>query len=175
MKKRFVSVWIIGIIVLALLLVGRVGYTVYISNSSDKASEKIGIDYKFDDSLSSVEYARLGNKTWSYFECAVLAGFLEKEDVSNSLFKAGYESGLTYIEASQKGLITDEDISKKVPVGLSWEISGPNSDFILGKVFNVAKDNVLEDVFQGGGEWNSRELQISTAETKYNRSNCELF
>lgn len=137
---------------------------------------ELNIDYSFDDSLSSIEYARLGDKAWSAFECTALSAFLEKDESNTEkLFIVGYESGLTFIEALRKELVTDEDVQKEVPIGLSWQLGGPNSDFMLGKIYTTVEDNVLEDVFQDGDNFNSKEVQLNIAESKYNRANCNLL
>jgi hypothetical protein len=147
-----------------------------VTTSIPTNENELDIDYSFDDSLTSIEYARLGDKAWSAFECTALSSFLEN-DVSNTekLFTVGYESGLTFIEALRKELVTDEDLQKEVPIGLSWQLGGPNSDFMLGKIYTTVEDNVLEDVFQDGDNFNSKEVQLNIAESKYNRANCNLL
>lgn len=134
-------------------------------------------EFNFDDSLTSVEYARLGDKTWTSFECTALSAFLEKDESDiEKLFTEGYESGLAFIEALRKELVTDEDIQSEVPIGLTWQLNGPTSDFMLGKIYNTAEDNVLEDVYKDGNDFiESKEIQINIAETKYNRANCNLL
>jgi hypothetical protein len=126
---------------------------------------------------SSKEYAVMGREVWSAFGCASLASISGDSAEAERLFTFGHEQGKTFIGALNAQKIENEDISQQVPVGLVWLLrdGGPSEDFILGRVFENAQEDALEDVFKTNGEYNSDDMQKTIAKNNFVKQNCQLI
>lgn len=90
---------------------------------------------------TSAEYAKLGQKIWPAFHCAVTAGDMKDRKAQDHLFKLGYESGKRFLEAVDAGEVDQIDIRSTVAIGTTFRMRGPSIDFILGRIFEgVAED-----------------------------------
>lgn len=124
---------------------------------------------------SSFEYAQMARATWSAFECSSLAGKLKKADAETRLFEFGYKNGLAFIDAVKNGKIKQEDLSKSAPIGVLWLLQGPTPDFMLGRIYESAQNEVLKDVYRVGEHFNLETEQELIASKKFTASNCELI
>lgn len=124
---------------------------------------------------SSKDLSMMGVSSWSALECSALASVLEDTKEQERLFRIGYESGKKFIAAVQSKRITEEDLNNEVPSGFLLVMAGPTSDFILGRVFESAVDNVTKNIFSSGTGLNSKELQKSLAQNKFAQKNCRLL
>ena len=124
------------------------------------------------DSKGSAVMARA---TWSAFECASLASKSNNSKEQERLFLFGYDQGRKFIAAFQAGNIKKEHLSGEAPMMLILLREGPTADFMLGRIFEVAQESALEDVFKSGGNFNSEETQLTLAKTKFRKLNCQLI
>jgi hypothetical protein len=123
-------------------------------------------------SQTSSQNALMGLKAWSAFECSALASYAKDEKESERLFTLGYESGKVFLTALRAGKIQPDDIQARVPVGVMWKVAGPNIDFVLGRIWESASENVLKEVF----EVKDDEGRVLAAQTGYNNadSSCTV-
>jgi hypothetical protein len=124
---------------------------------------------------SSKEYAIMGRSSWTAFECSVLAGKIENTKEQERLFLFGYEQGLKFIDALQSNKIKQSDLSSEIPLAMGWSLQGPTPDFMLGRVFEVAMEYALKDVYKTGNTSNNEETQKIKAERKFTQCNCKLI
>jgi len=116
-----------------------------------------------------------GRALYSAFECTVLAAKIGRSEEQKRLFEFGYEEGKKFIDSVRSGEISEEDLSSKVPVGVLWKMQGPTTDFILGRIYESAAENVLDGVYGSVDEVLSTEEQKLIAENKFSNKNCELI
>lgn len=119
----------------------------------------------------STEYARMGANAWKAFECTGLAGELKDSEEKQRLFSFGYEQGMKFLDAVRSGQVTQRDVFTTVPSGFMNHAEGPNSDFVLGRVFEVAAQSALRDVTTKG----TFDEQRSAAFRKYSDENCQAI
>lgn len=124
---------------------------------------------------NSAAYAQMAKATWSAFECSALAMKSKSVAEQERLFKFGYDQGQAFIAALQAGKIEQKDISETAPLMLLLLLQGPTPDFMLGRIFETAQDEVLKDVYYTGEEFNSEADQSSIAASKFSLKNCELI
>lgn len=123
----------------------------------------------------SKDYAIKALATWSAFECASIASMSKDAKEQERLFLFGYEQGRQFITALQAGKIKREHLSNQAPWGLLLLLEGPTPDFMLGRIFESAQDNALNDIFKTGEHFNSDEEQLTLAKTKFRQLNCQLI
>ena len=123
----------------------------------------------------SKELSMLGKKFYVAFECSILASKGGDSNEQERLFLYGYETGKYFIESLEKNKIKKEDFSSNVPMTVSLTLQGPSADFILGRIFEVALEYALTDVYKSGDKHNSQEVQEIKATTKYQNQNCKLI
>lgn len=141
-----------------------------------KTENKIWVlDKKSNFTLSSKEYAIMGQKSWSAFQCANWASKIGQQNDAEKLFMTAYNHGKIFLEALMAKKIDEKDISAEVPMGITLFLQGPNTDFILGRIFESAQESALKEVYKTGNDFNSEELQKSIAENKYRDGNCKLL
>ncbi|GGX42588.1 hypothetical protein [Saccharospirillum salsuginis] len=116
-----------------------------------------------------------GRAFFSALECTVLAAKIGRSEEQKRLFEFGYKEGKKFIDSVRSGEISEEDLSSKVPVGVLWHMQGPTTDFILGRIYESAAENVLEGVYGSANEVLSTEEQNRIAENKFSTKNCELI
>jgi len=150
--------------------------SIYFFNNAQKNEKGVYVEDKtISLTQTSKEYAVMGGSIWSAFECSSLASFIDDLEEQDRLFSWGYEQGKIFIEALNRDQIKQEDISKEVPIGVILLLQGPSSDFILGRIYEVAQDNALEDVFMTGENYNSDEIQKIAATNKFGEANCNII
>ncbi len=161
-------------IIITAIIVGGVSYYFWGSKNpsvTDTKSETTSF------TQSSKEYAIMGREVWSAFGCSSLASISGDSTEAGRLFTFGHEQGKKFIGALNAQKIENEDISQQVPVGLVWLLrdGGPSEDFILGRVFENAQEDALEDVFKTNGEYNSDDIQKTIAKNNFVKQNCQLI
>lgn len=122
----------------------------------------------------SDDYARMSRTAWAAFECSSLASILEKPKEQERLFLVGYDRGKEFIGALRAKKIKPEDLHSIAPSGFLMLAQGPTPDFILGRVFESAQENVLKDVITGASVLD-KDLQQSIASRKFTAANCEVL
>jgi len=124
---------------------------------------------------SSKEYAMMGQSTWVAFECSALASKTGNAKEQERLFTFGYEEGLKFIDALKSEKIKNSDLKSEVPLTVLWSLQGPTPDFMLGRVFEVAMEYALKDVYKTDGANNDEEMQKVKAEREFRKRNCKLI
>lgn len=120
---------------------------------------------------SSRDFAVMGRTMWSAFECSSLASTLKNPNEQERLFKLGYKNGQAFIAALGAQKIDRQHISEEVSIGVIFLLEGPTPDFILGRIYEVAQDNVLKGIDLQG----SSDMQKTQAQGKYTKRNCRLL
>ncbi len=118
------------------------------------------------------------SRAYAHWDCAALATLSEElEREGEKHFIAGYELLRAMLLAYNEGDLTEEYWSK-VPVGISWYLSGgPSIDFQLGGLWasflERRYDETLPDI---DSDWNTmKQLQAGSVLNLYNSSNCHLI
>ena len=83
--------------------------------------------------------ARLGRVMWAAFECTTFASMADKQEDAKRLFDIGLKAGRDFIEALNRGNISQEEFSTMVPMGVTMLIreGGPSTDFVVGRVYQA--------------------------------------
>lgn len=127
---------------------------------------------------SSDEYALMGKKLLIAFNCSTWADKIDDKNEAERLFLFGYEQGQKFLNALKAEKIKQEDISQKVPIGVAFLLQGPSNEFILGRIFQSAQNEALEDVFYTNYDrknLHSEDLQKSIASGKFQKGNCQFL
>lgn len=124
---------------------------------------------------TSKECALRGKGTWSAFQCSALAGKIGNIKEKERLFLFGYEEGLRFVNILQSNKIRQSDCYSKLPLAMTWELQGPTPDFILGRVFEVAMEYALKDVYKADNTGSNEEAQKLKAEIEFSKRNCKLI
>ena len=115
----------------------------------------------------AVDKARLARTVWSAFQCSTFAEMSGDKKEQARLFLVGLEAGRDFLEALKSGQISDDAMSKEVPVGVTLALQGPSPDFILGRIFENAV-GALEI-----SQWAKDDgLKKTKAQTEYGKHNC---
>lgn len=125
--------------------------------------------------ISSESLALKGLRSWSAFECSILASKSGDTREQERLFKLGYSEGLLFLQALRDKKITQDHLKSTVPYILLLLIEGPNDDFILGRVYASVEKSVLDDIYNTDGKLNSDEIQKIKASSKFRKCNCQLL
>jgi hypothetical protein len=120
---------------------------------------------------TSQQYALMGHKLWAAFECAALADVAGTRE-GQRLFDIGYTQGRVFVEAVQAGKVAEQDINEKVPLAVLPLLHGPTVDFILGRIFEAAIDDVTKDIPLNEPDENEKKI---VAQSKYAKMNCSLM
>lgn len=123
----------------------------------------------------SKEHALRAVAAWSAFECSSLASIGKNSPEQERLFLFGLDQGRKFIAAHSAGKIKQEDLSNTAPWGFLILLQGPSADFMLGRIFESAQEDALDDIFKTGENLNSDEVQATLAQTKFRRMNCQLI
>ena len=129
-------------------------------------------------SPAQAEGLNLGRVTWSAFTCATYAELAKKTIEQARLFDLGITSGRKFIEGVANGTISQEERAK-APWGVTMNLGGPSTDFILGRIHSFALNEAYDKVVKGANELDpTKWLDDAAAEIKalslYTSANCEL-
>lgn len=159
----------LAIIVTAILVGGLVYYL-----TSNKGAETAEQSNDLSTNTSK-EYAVMGRELWSAFQCSSWASIIGEGKEQERLFLFGYAQGEKFLAAAKAGKIENPDINQEVPIGVTMLVQGPTNDFILGRIFEGAQEESLDEVFKTGEEYNSVEMQKIVAGNKFRDGNCGLI
>lgn len=136
-----------------------------------------------------VEVASADNKPnlarvmWSAFSCAAYAEISGNKQEQERLFKVGFDTGRTFVGGVKNKTITETE-AKDAPIGVLMLMSGPTTDFIIGRIFEAATENSYDKVVKEDSaglpiidpsEWADDKLKVIRAKNKYQSSNCTLI
>ena len=163
----------VGLAVIITALV--VGGGVYYFTAEKTTAQPIASTKVDTASYTSKEYAVMGRELHSALQCASWASITKDDAESERLFTFGYEQGQKFLAAIKAEKVKKEDISSEVPIAVAWMLQGPTEEFILGRIYEAAQEDALEEVFKTGDEFNSDEMQKIIAGNKYRDGNCQLI
>jgi hypothetical protein len=121
---------------------------------------------------TSEQYAKKGRELWAAFECSILASELGNQNESKRLFMLGYNDGKTFIDADQKGAISQNDLNNKVPIIVLMLLNGPSGDFMLGQIYNSATSEMMKKLYQHKADSTIAKIN---AENQFRTRNCSLI
>lgn len=130
-----------------------------------------------------VQRPNSGLTTWSAFSCATFASLAGDDNEQKRLFNVGYEAGSQFVGGLKDGTTGQAD-RENTPVAVLLLLSGPSTDFVVGRIFEAATghafDAVVKQDAQGlsildSSRWAQGELRTSIAQNKYRDSNCALL
>lgn len=125
---------------------------------------------------TSEDLAKSSQRCWSAFQCAVLAEIIEDRENQEKLFIYGYEEGKRFLEAMRANKITQEDVSKHVPLVIALSLQGPSNDFILGAIWSQATDDAYDDIKDSDGDFPlDQEIKKMIAERQFREKNCAII
>ena len=125
---------------------------------------------------TSAEYAKLGQKIWPAFKCALAADKMRDEEAQARFFVLGYESGKTFLDAAFAGEVDEKDIRSTIPVAITLRMQGPSADFILGTIWEGVVSDYLGEFYDACERClTDDELAALTATTEFREMNCALL
>ena len=104
------------------------------------------------------------------FECAVLAEMSEDENRQSSYLNLAMEAGYSFFASLEAGA-PDLDIPQGIPAGVLWNMSGPNPDFAMGRIYEAAAENVLDDL----GFFPDDDAGRTLVNVEISKRNCDLL
>jgi hypothetical protein len=123
----------------------------------------------------SKELAKKGRAAWSSFVCASLASHLDEKVEHERLFEYGYEQGKIFVEAVFAGEVTREDIDNEVPIGVSVSLEGPTTDFMLGRIYEVAVEYASDSIWDDHDSPVDQDTRRTLAKSRFTEANCRLI
>lgn len=93
----------------------------------------------------SADSARLA---WSAFECSQYANMIGDKAQEERLFKVGLDAGRSFIDALKANRISKDDIYSKAPVALMAVVSGPSTEFTLGRLYQSALTDAADRIIK---------------------------
>jgi hypothetical protein len=120
---------------------------------------------------------------WSAFSCATYAEISGNKPEQERLFEVGYNAGRTFVDGFKNKTITETE-AKDAPLGVLMLLSGPTTDFIIGRIFESATEDAYDKVVKENSaglpildpsKWADSDLKINSAKNKYQSSNCALI
>ncbi len=90
--------------------------------------------------------ARESERMMAHWRCSVWASMTNDPAGSQDHFERGLESARTFVEAARAGQISESDWNETVPVGVALTMSGPTTDFIVGRMFGLISDDAYDRV-----------------------------
>lgn len=126
---------------------------------------------------------RRASLMWSAFVCAQYATLAGKIDEPERLFQLGYRIGQDVMGDAKADRLTPEEI-KEMPVIIRFLMSGPTTEFILGRIYESAVQNAFDTVVKKDNigtllpmdRWAmDEELRKALASSKFHQQNCVLL
>src|ERR1700730_13461223 len=121
---------------------------------------------------TSEEYAAMGQKLWTTFECGALAEYADKPEESRRLYNLGYDQGKTLLDAFRAGKVDQQAINKLPKPVLFMLNGGPTVDFILGRIFESAMQDTSQQLFEASNNNATRKIIAGQNSAK---RNCGLL
>ncbi len=97
---------------------------------------------------TSIGYAMKSRRAYAAFECSALLVQYDKENLANreKLFELGYSEGRAFIQAVVANKINPEDLRSTASLYFRLVLQGPNDDFILGRLWGVVVNRVVDEI-----------------------------
>ncbi|MCB4757601.1 MAG: hypothetical protein LHV69_11335 [Elusimicrobia bacterium] len=120
---------------------------------------------------------------WSAFSCATFAELSGNESEQKRLFNVGYKTGTQLLSDIQRKKLKEAEF-KELPIGVQLRLSGPTTEFTIGRIFEGATEDAFDKVVKEDGngqilidpsKWADGELRVSRAKKKFQESNCGLL
>jgi hypothetical protein len=91
--------------------------------------------------------AQAGRATWFGMMCARYAddAGLKPEEASR-LMEYGYRQGQRFFAGVFANKVKQEDITKTLPIGMTFGMGGPNAEFVLGRLFERTEREVFDSI-----------------------------
>ena len=139
--------------------------------------------------MLSVEYAsgdskpNLGRVMWSAFSCAAYAEMSGNIKEQERLFEVAFTTGRKFVDGVKNKTITEIE-AKNAPIGVLMRMSGPSTDFVIGRIFEAATEDAFDKVVKEDStgspifdptKWADDELKVIRAKNKYQNANCALI
>lgn len=119
----------------------------------------------------------------SAWQCSIYAELKGDAAEQERLFSLGYDRGKQFMAALIAGHISEED-GQKIPLLVRLLVTGPTSEFVLGRIFEAVSSDAYEKVtaqderglpLAPGDYVIDADLKTSIASTRYVRANCGLL
>lgn len=120
----------------------------------------------------SAQYAQMSRTSWEAFSCAALASTMKWPQRHDQLVTFGHKEGRTFLAALAAGKVERKDTFSKTPSGFPIRGEDPSPDFVLGRVYEMAKANVLRDVVTPENRGHD-DIQKALATAKYESLGCK--
>ena len=104
------------------------------------------------------------------FHCAALADYAQKYDEAQRLFNAALDIGRPLVEGVVAGRIKPRNDLWIVPLGLLGCFAGPNTEFILGRMWECSRESALMFIRQ-----EKFDEQREAAGREFDRANCTFI
>lgn len=117
----------------------------------------------------STHYGYMARNTWSAFQCSALASKMNNSSEEDRLFLYGYNQGEKLILALNQGVVEKQDLTE-APILMLMLLEGPNSDFILGRIYEASQEMVMDRLYQSNGE-----SLLKNAKKQFWDMNCKLI
>ncbi|RDH81053.1 MAG: hypothetical protein DIZ80_13105 [endosymbiont of Galathealinum brachiosum] len=99
----------------------------------------------FSQSVFSNTQPNLGNVIWSAFVCSEYAGIYGNRNEQKRLFEVGFQVGREFINGIKNKTIPDSE-AENTPIGILMRLSGPTTDFAIGRIFEGASGSAHDKV-----------------------------
>jgi hypothetical protein len=91
---------------------------------------------------ASLRLAKEASRAYAAFESAHFAFAAgDREELGQKLLRLGFDSGKKFMIGAKAGKVTAQDIRENMPLVFHLLNTGPNEDFVLGRIFEAAKED----------------------------------
>ena len=120
---------------------------------------------------------------WSAFSCSTFAEMSGNTSERERLFKVGYKAGRAFVDGVKKKTLPETE-AKDAPIGVLMRMSGPTTDFVIGRIFEAATDDAYDKVVKEDSsgmpildpsKWADDKLKVIKAQNEYQNANCTLI
>lgn len=91
-------------------------------------------------------YQRQSQQTWSALQCAAIAEIAEIPEERDRLFLSGIEAGQKFLDAFMGMSVGERELPPGFPLEFLAVLRGPNADFILGRIWEVAQESAKKEI-----------------------------
>ena len=122
--------------------------------------------------------ARLAHSHW---ECLLYLDFAGSEETYRNYREKHFLAGIKHVremmaELKKYGDKNNKNWSKTAPTFFNWHLSGPNEDFVAGRLFQATYQNAVEGLYRESSiEYPLPEDLEFIASNKYRSSNCNII
>ena len=123
---------------------------------------------------STEDLVASGKMAYRSFECAHLAASQQDEVQKSRLFRLGLDEARKVANGFADGRVTQNQLSEG-EVLVTFYLDGPSADFIAGRIYEGAGDNVWLLIKSAAGDRPSIEDARQVTSRLYRDKNCELI